>query len=90
MQVQFKDKLREKQRRKLLAQRAAEEGQKPIAELPREKPKPAAEPEKVRRLPAARRRTINQRQDLEDLTDEYRLFKKLKKGKLSEVGVPSH
>lgn len=107
--AQFKDKAREKQRRKLLAARAAEAALAPAQKLapkpgPKERrakeggtpgakkgslgtgggPVPGRE-EKARRLPSVRRRKLNQRQDAEDLEDEYRLVKKLKKGKLSQV-----
>eukprot|EP00884_Botryococcus_braunii_P021246 jgi/Botrbrau1/7805/Bobra.0159s0233.1 len=102
--VKFKDKAREKQRRKLLAARAAEAGPSAGAQQNKQQPKgepqkatvqvrkgphgtagaPADKEDKVRRLPSVRRRKLNQRQDAEDLQDEYRLVKKLKKGKLSQ------
>lgn len=40
--------------------------------------------EQEKRLPAAKRRTIQQREEMEDLTREYQLLKKLKRGKISE------
>ena len=42
-------------------------------------------PKAEKHLPAAKRRQLSQRQELADLTDDYRLLKKLKKGKISEV-----
>lgn len=52
----------------------------PVAAAPL-KPAPKAE----KHLPAAKRRQLSQRQELADLSDDYRLLKKLKRGKISEV-----
>jgi hypothetical protein len=43
--------------------------------------------QKERRLPAAKRRLLEARQDVEDFAAEYRLLKKVKKGRLSEVSI---
>ena len=43
------------------------------------------EPQKEKRLPAAKRRQIEARQDADDFAAEYRMLKKVKKGKMSEV-----
>ena len=43
------------------------------------------EPQKEKRLPAAKRRQIEARQDAEDFAAEYCMLKKVKKGKMSEV-----
>ena len=43
------------------------------------------EPQKEKRLPAAKRRLIEARQDADDFAAEYRMLKKVKKGKMSEV-----
>lgn len=46
----------------------------------------AAAAAEERRVPAAKRRMLELRQDHEELKDDYRLLKKLKKGRASEVG----
>jgi len=43
------------------------------------------EPQKEKRLPAAKRRQIEARQDADDFAAEYRMLKKVKNGKMSEV-----
>ena len=44
-----------------------------------------------RRLPAAKRRQQELRQDADDFAAEYRMLKKVKKGKMSEVClIPTH
>lgn len=47
------------------------------------------EPQKEKRLPAAKRRQIEARQDADDFAAEYRMLKKVKKGKMSEVQNPA-
>ncbi len=49
-----------------------------------ERPRPEDAP-KERRLPAAKRRQLEARQDAEDFAAEYRMLKKVKKGRMSEV-----
>ena len=53
----------------------AEKKQAKQAELAKEK----------RRLPAAKRRQQESRQDADDFAAEYRMLRKVKKGKMSEV-----
>ena len=54
--------------------------QAPIAKTAR-----MVEPQKEKRLPAAKRRQLEARQDVDDFAAEYRMLKKVKKGKMSEV-----
>lgn len=42
-------------------------------------------PQTEKHLPSAKRRMIDDRQDVSDFADEYTLLKRLKKGKISEV-----
>ncbi len=53
-----------------------------------ERPRPE-EVQKERRLPAAKRRQLEARQDAEDFATEYRMLKKVKKGRMSEVRWPA-
>jgi sRNA-binding protein len=47
----------------------------------------AAEKEKgEKRMTAAKRRQLESWEDFDDINDDYRALKKLKKGKISEVG----
>lgn len=84
--------MREKQRQKAIQKAAAERAAAPAPGTPRagktlRKGKPAAATAADVRLPAAKRRMLETRQDVHDLADEYALLRKLKKGKLSEVRV---
>lgn len=82
MHAQFKNKQREKQRQKKLVERALQQKLAAATERPlRQRP----EETKERRLPAAKRRQIEARQDVEDFAAEYRMLKKVKKGRMSEV-----
>lgn len=45
------------------------------------------EPQREKRLPAAKRRQLEARQDADDFAAEYRMLKKVKKGKMSEVNL---
>lgn len=45
----------------------------------------AAAAEADRRLPAAKRRLLEARHDADDMSQDYALLKKVKKGKMSEV-----
>ncbi|KAK9918182.1 hypothetical protein WJX75_002016 [Coccomyxa subellipsoidea] len=79
--VKFKNKQREKQRQKKLVERALQQKLAAATERPlRQRP----EETKERRLPAAKRRQIEARQDVEDFATEYRMLKKVKKGRMSE------
>lgn len=62
--------------------------QEAAAEQQRARPAAAAakEEKKERRLPAAKRRQLEAREDAEDFAAEYRMLKKVKKGRMSEVG----
>ncbi|KAK9812827.1 hypothetical protein WJX72_004361 [[Myrmecia] bisecta] len=86
--VRFKDKAREKQRQKtLVQQREQAEAERLAGRGPKRKHAAAGAPEPEKRLPAAKRRQLEARQDMADLTQEYTLLKKLKKGKISEAEV---
>ena len=47
--------------------------------------KVVAEPKQEKRLPAVKRRQLEARQDADDFAAEYRMLKKVKRGKMSEV-----
>ncbi|KAK9842057.1 hypothetical protein WJX81_006505 [Elliptochloris bilobata] len=96
--VKFRDRAREKLRQRRLAQRVAEAAAAaPQANLDR-KPGQAGAAERrtsgvstsaptqkqERRLPAAKRRQAEARQDEDDFAAEYTLLRKLKRGRLSE------
>jgi len=83
--MQFRDKAREKQRQKAISQAAAQQQAAPPAAVDKA-PRVKAAPDV--RLPAAKRRLLETRQDVDDLAGEYSLLRKLKKGKLSEVRWP--
>ena len=85
--TQFRENTREKQRQKALRQAAAAA---PAQSAQPAGPKPGKGAGKrpqleEARLPAAKRRLLDGRQDAAELADEYALLRKLKKGKLSEV-----
>jgi ATP-dependent RNA helicase DDX55/SPB4 len=89
--VRFKDKGREKQRQQFIIQRSQEmaDSAKDEEKKKREGKKEVAKGGVVNhgageRLTAAKRRKLQQRDELEELDHEYTLLKKLKKGKLSE------
>ncbi|KAL5568835.1 hypothetical protein UlMin_025410 [Ulmus minor] len=77
-EIKFKDKSREKQRKKNL-QVKKEEQRKPKPEKPR-KPSNAV----TRKQTAKQRRAIRSVEDDDELTRDYRLLKKLKKGTIDE------
>jgi ATP-dependent RNA helicase DDX55/SPB4 len=87
--VPYKDKAREKQRQKELrkAQKAGRdrESMKVIRKAERERAAAvAAAKDAEKKLPAAKRQLLQRRDDLDSLADDYRLYRKLKKGKISE------
>jgi ATP-dependent RNA helicase DDX55/SPB4 len=93
--VPYADRAREKQRvRALVEQRAARESHPEafVIVSKREKEKQRREEALVttertkseKRLTAAKRRQQEAREDFDDINDDYRALKKLKKGKLSE------
>lgn len=73
--IAFKEKAREKQRQKNLANKPPRQ--------PRE-PEPDRAPKKERKETAEKRRLHQKVEDDEEMNREYRLLKKLKKGTLSE------
>ncbi|GFR50915.1 hypothetical protein Agub_g13233, partial [Astrephomene gubernaculifera] len=84
--VPYKDKAREKQRQKALQQRqadAAARGVSSAAAAPAAKRKAAPEQPEAR-LPAAKRRQLQQIDEAAGLNMEYSLLKKLKRGKISQ------
>ena len=88
--VRFKDKGREKQRQQLIQQRSQEADASSKEEVKKSGQKQPLKAAPVmnhgagERLTAAKRRKLQQRDELEELDHEYTLLKKLKKGKLSE------
>ena len=86
IRMQFRDKAREKQRQKSLRQAAAVAVAQSAPAADRKPAKVGKRPAlEEARLPAAKRRLLDGRQDAAELADEYALLRKLKKGKLSEV-----
>lgn len=92
--VPFEDRAREKQRQRALAEEAARRAANPEANADsrkeREKRKReeaaavAAKAQNEKRLTAAKRRQVEAQDDFDDLDDDYRALKKLKKGKITE------
>ena len=85
--VPYKDKTREKQRQQRLAQQAADAPAKPGRAHQHKDAAAAAHaaPAAVpHRLPAQKRRQVQQRADDDDLDADWRMLKKLKAGKVSE------
>ena len=83
--MQYKDRTRQKQwvrKQQLRAAAAAEQAGSPEAGR---QAKPRQEPVRERKLPSAKRRQLDAQQDVADFAAEYRMLKKLKKGKVSEV-----
>lgn len=80
--VHCRDKTREKQRQKALKRKAEElANEPPVPEkrIPRERPdKPK------RKQTGKQRQTIQTKEDMDELTNEYRLLKKLKRGVIDE------
>lgn len=79
--VKYKDKAREKNRQKLMREKQDKQNVK--LEVVKNKAKAPAQ-EATKKLPAAKRRLLQDRDDLMELTHDYSLLKKLKKGKISE------
>lgn len=81
--VAFTDKAREKQRQKALKEQ--EEAAEAHRLLEQDKPKPKKEKVKEeKRLTAFKRRKEESLADIEEMEDDYRALKKLKKGKMTE------
>jgi glucan-binding YG repeat protein len=76
-----RDKAREKQRKKALKRKAEEEAQNPK----QEKKRAPEKPEKPKRKKTGKQRqSVQTKEDLDELTLEYRLLKKLKRGVIDE------
>jgi ATP-dependent RNA helicase DDX55/SPB4 len=97
--IKFRDKTREKQRQAVLKQRAArDESLQGVSKRPKrgdkhdgklvdgrdKQSKSQGAVDAGQRLPAAKRRQLEMRQEFEDLNDEYALLRKLKRGKISQ------
>ncbi|KAL6503775.1 DEAD-box ATP-dependent RNA helicase 18 [Orobanche gracilis] len=80
--IKFKDKFREKQRKKNLVAKQAAKDQKPLKRKP--KPDSKALTTVMRKKTAKQRRGVQSTEDADELEREYRLLKKLKKGKIGE------
>lgn len=80
--MRFKDKGREKQRQAALKQRQKQQEDAPARQKHARQPRPAA-PQPEVHLPAARRRKLQERDDIEEMQSDYALLKKLKRGKIS-------
>ncbi|KAL4854012.1 DEAD-box ATP-dependent RNA helicase 18 [Chlorella vulgaris] len=78
--VRFKDKAREKQRQAALRQRRLQ-GQAGVAQPDRRRQQATLVPEV--HLPAAKRRKMQEKNDLDELQRDYSLLRKFNKGKLS-------
>ena len=90
--LQFLDKKRQKAREHKLEEKLREaetdaEGkrQQPAIKPPKQNEAAASVP---KRVPAAKRRLLEDRQDVSDFASDYALLKKLKRGKVSEVHMP--
>ena len=83
--LQFLDKKRQKVREHKLEEQAREAA----AKLQQPAVKPSKQHEAAgttaKKVPAAKRRLLEDRQDVSDFASDYALLKKLKRGKLSEV-----
>ncbi|XP_062182420.1 DEAD-box ATP-dependent RNA helicase 18 [Phragmites australis] len=80
-QIKYKDKAREKQRKKALKRKAEEEAQNPKPE--KKKAREKAEKPK-RKKTGKQRQSVQTKEDLDELAHEYRLLKKLKRGDIDE------
>jgi ATP-dependent RNA helicase DDX55/SPB4 len=76
-----RDKTREKQRQKVLKRKAEELAQEPPEPERRVREKPL---KPKRKQTGKQRQTIQTKEDMDELTHEYRLLKKLKKGVIDE------
>ena len=93
-EVPYLDRAREKQRLKAAAEREEARAANPEAfeDTKREREKRRREEERLaaekakseKRLTAAKRRQAEAREDFDDINDDYRALKKLKKGKITE------
>eukprot|EP00798_Chlamydomonas_sp_ICE-L_P018836 gene18836-25384_t len=86
-QSKFKEKAREKQRQVTMKKKAAAaelEKAEGRAEAKRHVKKVVAAPKAGERLPAAKRRRLQEKDETEELGREYMLLKKLKRGKITQ------
>ncbi|KAJ6429307.1 hypothetical protein OIU84_020856 [Salix udensis] len=81
-EIKFKDKSREKQRRKNL--QAKKEARQQESKPQKVRKTPSAAPTVMRKKTAKQRRATQTFEDEEELAREYRLLKKLKKGTIDE------
>ena len=81
--MQYKDKAHLKQ----LALKTDAGGKPARKDAPKAQHAQQAHPAS-KKLPAAKRRLLENREDDADLSIEYRYLKKLKQGKITEVGLP--
>lgn len=85
--VAFRDKAREKQRQANASERQAASKREPSdtnGRVPSSGALHSQQNAVQPRLTAAKRRTLEARQEVEELNDDYALLKKLKKGKISQ------
>ncbi|XP_021769245.1 DEAD-box ATP-dependent RNA helicase 18-like [Chenopodium quinoa] len=80
-EIKFKDKSREKQRKKNLLEKQSEVNQN--RKTLKHKPAPN-KTAAMKKTTAKKRRAVQTKEDVDDLTREYRLLKKLKKGTIGE------
>ncbi|TXG50050.1 hypothetical protein EZV62_025925 [Acer yangbiense] len=80
--IKFKDKSREKQRKKNLQAKVEKQQREPKPQKPKKTPN--AETSVMRKKTAKQRRTTQAIEDDDELTRDYRLLKKLKKGTIDE------
>ncbi|XP_074287181.1 DEAD-box ATP-dependent RNA helicase 18-like [Silene latifolia] len=80
-EIKFKDKSREKQRKRNLLAKKSEENQMPKKRKAAPNNNQSAE---MKKKTAKQRRAVQSKEDDDDLTREYRLLKKLKKGAIDE------
>ncbi|KAL4433585.1 hypothetical protein ABPG75_000026 [Micractinium tetrahymenae] len=76
--VRFKNKAREKQRQAMMNQQRGQERQRQQHHL-----KQVAQVQGGTHLPAAKRRKAQEKEDTQQLQDEYALLRKMKKGKMT-------
>ncbi|XP_057523265.1 DEAD-box ATP-dependent RNA helicase 18 [Amaranthus tricolor] len=81
-EIKYKDKSREKQRKRKLLEKQSEENQNPKPRKP--KPAPDHKTAAMKKQTAKKRRAVKTKEDEDELTQEYRLLKKLKKGAIGE------
>ncbi|GAB4831981.1 DEAD-box ATP-dependent RNA helicase 18 [Ancistrocladus abbreviatus] len=81
-EIKYKDKSREKQRKRNLLVKKAEQDQKMVSQKPKGAPSPVTTV--ARKKTAKQRRATQSKEDEEELAREYRLLKKLRKGAIDE------